>query len=198
MFVSSHQLTLPNSKLSLIQIHNPFDLLKKCHLYWWTVMDMQRKACCLVFFFLTLKWSIALNRFASLSCTLLNDVEGHWMQENLKLTHCSYCQCRSCPSLIRSVSLSLSILHFQWWLSDVLCSFTCACMMKRTASCNLSSCAGYLGKALTKTLVNMSETTGHLHPQCSSLSPTKWILCMLPVVFPISCVTIKQPQSSLR
>lgn len=92
-------------------------------------------------------------------------------------------QCRTCP-LVRSVSLSLSILHSQWWLSDVLCSFTCACMLKRTASCNLSSCAGYLGKALTKTLVNMSETTGHLRPQCSSLSPTKWTLCMLPVVFP--------------
>lgn len=107
-------------------------------------------------------------------------------------------QCRTCPSLVRSVSLSLSILHSQWWLSDVLCSFTCACMLKRTASCNLSSCAGYLGKALTKTLVNMSETTGHLRPQCSSLSPTKWTLCMLPVVFPISCVTKKQPQSSLR
>lgn len=56
-------------------------------------------------------------------------------------------------------------------------------MLKRTASCNLFSCAGYLGKALTKTLVTMSETTGHLCPQCSSLSPTKWTLCMLQVVF---------------
>lgn len=31
----------------------------------------------------------------------------------------------------------------------------------------------------------MSETMGHLRPHCSSLSPpTKWTLCMLPVVFP--------------
>jgi len=70
-------------------------------------------------------------------------------------------------------------------------------MLKRTASCNLFSCAGYLGKALTKTLVTMSETTGHLCPQCSSLSPTKWTLCMLQVVFPISCVTKKNNLSHL-
>lgn len=86
------------------------------------------------------------------------------------------------------VLLSFALFLFQFCiLNDDSLTFyapTCACMLKKkTASCNLSSCAGYLGKALTKTLVTMSDTTGHLCPQCSSLSSTKWTLCMLQVVF---------------
>lgn len=58
------------------------------------------------------------------------------------------------------------------------------CMLKRTASCNLSSFAGYFCKALTKTRQYVWNNGSLTSTLLITVPPTKWTLCMLPVVFP--------------